>query len=139
MTEAHEQKLDIHLTLYYPEHPPRENDPHYHFFHAAHDRMKKAGLLKCAISGCTKTNIELHHSLVEFALQNGIDLVKFNELYGMHLTDETFLQFIEEEGNLEPLCALHHRGVIGVHNLPEPQWNALRVWKEGLQPPAQKV
>ncbi len=125
--------------LFFTEHEPREQDPNYHFFNAARERMKGKGLLKCAIFGCLLTNIELHHSLVEFALQNGVDLVKFNELYGLHLDDEGFAQFIEEEGNLEPLCMMHHRGIMGVHSLPEPQWNALRVWKDGLQPPAQVV
>ena len=37
-----------------------------------------------------------------------------------------FKRYIEEEGNLEPLCTLHHRGQEGIHSLDEPTWNVLR-------------
>lgn len=136
-TPAHEQALNLHLVLFYPPHEPRRSDPHYKFFNAAKRRMKAKGLLRCAIPGCTFPGpIELHHAKVEFALQNGVDLALFNEEYGLHLDDEGFLRYIEEEGNLEPLCPTHHRGALGVHCQPEPQWVALRVWQKGLPPPA---
>lgn len=138
-TPAHEQGLDLNLTLYYPEHAPRKDDPNYKYFNAAKRRMKAKGLLVCAIKGCTQpAPIELHHSRVEFALQNGIDVEKFNELYGLHLDDTSFKVYIEEEGNLEPLCSLHHRGALGVHSMPEPQWRAFRVWRDGVEPPAKR-
>lgn len=138
MTAAHVEHVRMLMALAYPEHDPREHDPHYHFFNAARRRMKEKGLLVCAIKTPIHSPgpIELHHDKVEYSLQNGIDLDKFNELYGLHLDDEGFKQFIEEEGNLEPLCALHHRGAIGVHSMLAPQWNAYRVWKDGLAAPS---
>lgn len=137
MTAAHEQPHELHTIEFYPEHEPREHDPHYRFFNAARRRLKEKGLLVCAIKSSQHSGtIELHHSLVEYALQNGVDLDKLNELYGLHLDDEAFKRWIEEEGNLEPLCTLHHRGALGVHCMTDPMWNALRVWKDELPPPS---
>lgn len=139
-TPAHNQPDTLHLVLFYPAHEPRKSDPNYRYFREAKTRMKKAGLLKCVVPGCGFPGpIELHHARVEFALQNGIDLQEFNTLYGLHLSDQEFLVYIESEGNLEPLCPTHHRGALGVHSMPEPQWVALRVWQKDLPPPAKKT
>lgn len=137
-TPAHDQKNTIHLLEHIPEHEPREGDPHYKIFNETKARMKKMGLLKCAIDGCTYPGpIELHHNKIEFSLQGGVDLDKFNKFYGLHLTDEEFADYIEGPGNLEPLCPVHHRTKLGVHELPEPFWQAVRVWKADMAPPAE--
>jgi hypothetical protein len=93
--------------------------------------MKKAGLLKCNVESDYHSTgpIELHHDKVEFAHANDIDVEKFNRAYGLHLNDEEFKRYIEEEGNLEPLCTLHHRGQEGIHSLDTPTWNVLRTSK----------
>lgn len=130
-TPAHDSSVTVKFIERYPAHEPREKDPHYKYFHQAHDRMKKAGLLKCNVfSKAHYGQIELHHDKVEFAHINDIDEAKFNELYGLHLDDEQFQIYVESEGNLEPLCTEHHRGVLGVHSLPEPEWNTLRASKD---------
>lgn len=131
MTPSHDSNVSIRFIERYPAHEPREQDPHYKYFHQAHDRMKKAGLLKCNVLSVTHYGqIELHHDKVEFAHINDIDESKFNELYGLHLSDEEFQIYVESEGNLEPLCTEHHRGVSGVHSLPEPEWNTLRASRD---------
>jgi hypothetical protein len=100
--------------------------------------MKAAGLLKCSVpTGPHSEQIELHHSHVEFAYQNGVDVPKLNELLGLHLDDEAFKDWIESPENLEPLCSLHHRGAEAVHSLPTPIWNVVRVWKDDIVPPAE--
>ncbi len=138
MTDAHDQRTTVHLLEHIPQHEPREGDPHYHLFNEAKRRMKAAGLLKCAIAGCTYPGpIELHHSKIEFSLQGGVDLDKFNQFYGLHLSSTAFADYIEGEGNLEPLCSVHHRTRLGVHELPEPFWQAIRVWRADLLPPAE--
>ncbi len=138
MTDAHDQRTTIHLLEHIPQHEPRQSDPHYHLFNEAKRRMRAAGLLKCAIAGCTYPGpIELHHSKIEFSLQGGVDLDKFNRFYGLHLGSTAFADYIEGEGNLEPLCPTHHRTRLGVHELPEPFWQAIRVWRATLQPPAE--
>ncbi len=131
MTDAHEAKVTIRLIERWPAHEPREKDPHYKLFHRAKERLKRQGLLVCHVSSDYHVGqIELHHQKIEFAHLNDIDLDKFNEAYGLHLTDEAFQEYVEQEGNLEALCILHHRGQEGVHSLPEPEWNVLRTSKD---------
>ena len=139
MTDAHDQTTTIHLLEHIPAHEPRETDPHYALFNQAKARMKKLGLMKCALAGCTFPGpMELHHDKIEFSLQGGVDLAEFNRAYGLHLADdEAFRSYIEGPGNLECLCSVHHRTRLGVHELPAPFWNALRVWKADLPPPAE--
>lgn len=140
-TPAHEQKTTIHLLEHIQEHAPRENDPHYALFNQAKARIKRLGLMKCVIPDCTFPGpMELHHDKVEFSEQNGVDLEKFNVYYGLHLAnDKEFKAYIEGEGNLEVLCPVHHRTKLGVHELPGPFWNALRIWKSNIPPPAEVI
>lgn len=137
MIEAHDQHETIRLLCHYPTHEPRACDPHYAAFNRMKARAKKAGLDKCAVCGAQP--VEWHHSYVEFAYQNGIDVQKLNEAYGLHLTDAEFADWVESEGNAEPLCVKHHRGAEAVHSLPEPIWKAVRTWKDGTLPPAEVI
>ena len=77
-TPAHDQKVTRSYTVHYPEHLPRKSDPHYRDFDAYRRRTKKTA--KCSIgehrndfSECAGS-LELHHSHIEFSLQNGVDL-----------------------------------------------------------------
>lgn len=131
MTDAHEKEVTVRFIERFPAHEPRESDPHYKFFLAAKARMRKQGLLKCnVVSDYHYGGIEVHHSEVEFSHIGDIDLGKFNQLYGLHLDDAAFQQYVEGPGNMEPLCVLHHRGQEGVHSLPEPEWRTLRASKD---------
>lgn len=130
-TPAHEAEVKIRFIERWPAHEPRAKDPHYHLFAQAKARLKRQGLLKCnVLSDYHYGAIELHHDKVEYAHIGDIDLAKFNKAYGLDLTDEQFQEYVEQEGNLEPLCTLHHRGQEGVHSLPEPEWNVLRTSKD---------
>jgi len=129
---AHDEARTIRFIERWPEHEPRKGDPHYKYFVKARARMDKLGLLRCnVISDYHFGGIQVHHSRIEFAHIDNVDVAKFNELYGLHLGDEDFQIYVESEGNLEALCQLHHTGQEGVHALPEPEWNALRVAKDG--------
>lgn len=131
MTDAHQQTVQIRFIERWPAHEPREQDPHYHLFNEAKRRMKRQGLLKCAVESHYHYGvIELHHGKCEYAHIKDIDLEKFNHAYGLHLTDEEFQAYVEQEGNLEPLCTLHHRGQEGIHSLDEPLWNVMRTAKD---------
>lgn len=136
-TPAHDQKLTIRIVEHFPAHEPREGDPRYHLFEKAKRRIKDAALWRCAVCGATD-ELEAHHSWVEFAFQNGISVKRLNTLLGLHLDDESFKDWVESEGNLEILCREHHRGTEGIHSLPEPVWNAVRLWKEDT-PPAEVI
>ncbi len=137
MTDAHDQRTTVRLLEHFPPHETRKGDPYYFTFEAMKRRAKKAGLDKCAVCGAQP--VEWHHTYVEFALQNGIDVQKLNEVYGLHLDDESFKAWVESPGNAEPLCVRHHRGSEAVHSLPEPVWNAIRTWRDDLPPPAEVV
>lgn len=140
-TAAHDQALTLHILTHVPAHEPRETDPHYHLFEAAKRRMKAAGLYKCAIGDdyCGGA-LELHHSHIEFSQQGGMDLDKVNQQLGLHLADdEAFAAWIESPGNLEVLCAVHHRTHYGVHVIPGPLWEPLRYRKAGMLPAAEFV
>lgn len=132
---AHDQRLTIRLVEHIPAHGPRGAA-----FDAAKRRLKALGLDKCIIEGCdTGAQIEYHHSLFEHAWQGGVDIEKANRAFGLHLTDADFKAFVQSPGNLEALCAVHHRTQLGVHALPEPLWNLVRVWRADLPPPAEHV
>jgi hypothetical protein len=141
VTEAHDQRMTVHILTHVPEHQPRENDPHYNLFNQAKARMKRQGLWRCAINDdYCGGNIELHHSHIEFSQVGSSDLKRVNEAFGLHLdNDEDFQKWIESPGNLEPLCEVHHRTHYGVHVIPGPLWEPLRYRKANAKPSAEFV
>ena len=139
MTEAHDQKMTLHLIAHVPEHEPREDDPHYHLFEQVKARMKRQGLWKCVINDdYCGGNVELHHSHIEFSQVNSVDIDRVNSQLGLHLDDDKeFQEWIESPGNLEALCAVHHRTHFGVHVIPGPLWEPLRYRRAGAKPSAE--
>jgi len=138
VTPAHEQRETETFIYSFPEHEAREDDPHYKAFDAAKRRLERLGKMKCWIDNADcHGNIELHHSVVEFALANIVDVTHFEQLYPEFKieNDEEFLTWIEGEGNLLPLCANHHRGVVGIHSIHYPAWLVQRVMKAGVGAP----
>lgn len=121
MTAEHDAKVTHAYTVHYPPHPPREGDPHYRDFEAY--RRRTHATAKCAVgahrndfSECTLDRpLELHHSHVEFSLQNGVDLKWLERDYpGVSNPDEVGA-WVESADNLEWLCVFHHRGHGGAH------------------------
>lgn len=119
--DAHQQKTTHSYWVSYPEHPARENDPHYRDFEAYRRRTKDTA--QCAIgahrddfSECSLDQpLELHHAHVEFSLQNGVDLAWLERDYpGISDPDEVGA-WVESADNLQWLCQFHHRGHGGVH------------------------
>lgn len=94
MTDAHYQQLVLaeRLRLWFPEHQPREKDPHYRLFHAAKTRMKQLDVpcWRCGVHYAdlnprigmagTERNplgahqLEAHHEEIEFSLSNAVDV-----------------------------------------------------------------
>lgn len=141
MTAAHDQMMTLHLKQHVEEHTPREEDPHYHLFHEAVQRLKKQGLWKCIIDDELCGGVpEMHHSHVEFSEINATDPAKLEKAFGLHFeTDEDFQEWVESPGNLEVLCSNHHRTRYGIHVLPGPLWEAIRFKKSSVQAPAEFV
>lgn len=120
MTEAHDQTISRSYVMHYPEHPAREDDPHYKDFE--HYRKSHVGTAVCNFaerrggdtSEC-KGGLELHHAHIEFSLQNGVDLSLLERDYpGVSDADEVGA-WVETAANLIFLCAWHHRGAGGIH------------------------
>lgn len=141
MVDAHDQRLTLHILAHVPEHEPREDDPNYRLFHQVRARMKRQGLLVCAISDdLCGGPIELHHSHIEFSQSSGLDLAKINRQLGLHIaSDEEFQLWIESPGNLEPLCVMHHRTHFGIHSIPGPLWEPLRYRAAGRTASAEVI
>jgi hypothetical protein len=121
---AHEQTETHHYSVHFPPHPARTDDPHYKDFDHLHREWKKdPEKWQCAVgkhrgdfSECDLTKpLELHHSHVEFSLQNGVALAWLEADYpGISNPDEVGA-WVESPANLEVLCVFHHRGHGGVH------------------------
>lgn len=119
--EAHTQVAAHKYMMHYPEHPARTSDPHYKDFNEYHRRTKKTA--KCSIgahrndfSECSLDKpLELHHSHIEFSLQNGVDLKWLEADYPGVSDPDSVGAWVESANNLEWLCEFHHRGHGGVH------------------------
>ncbi len=118
-TPAHDGNITHHYLVHYPEHSPRESDPHYKDFnafrHKTHDTAKCAvGAHRDDFSEC-HGGLELHHTHVEFALQNGVELKWLEKDYPGISDPDSVGAWVESAENLMWLCEFHHRGHGGVH------------------------
>lgn len=167
MTDAHFQSLALKetLRLWFPEHEPREKDPHYRFFHQAKKALKehdvpcwRCGVRYADLGQTTESNplgakqLEAHHNDIEFSLANAVDvetwwtstysdvagfLAKHPEFAALD-HKEVFLTFVESEGNLQQLCDVCHRSTHqGIHHIPYPEWRPLAIWRKELPPHVQ--
>ncbi len=141
MTDAHDQKMTLHIIAHIPEHVPRSSDPNYKYFNAAKKKIKSAGLWKCNINDdLCGGQIELHHQHIEFSQIPNTDPHKVEAAFGLHFTnDQEFQEWLESPGNLETLCENHHRTHFGIHSMPAPLWEALRFRKTGTQAAAEII
>jgi hypothetical protein len=133
--------LTLHLREHVEDHAPREGDPHYHLFERAKARIKRQGLWKCIINDeLCEGEPELHHTYIEFSLINSVDRDKVAHALGLNFADdEDFQQWVESPANLEVLCRAHHTSRYGIHMLPGPLWEAVRLKRDGLAAPAEFV
>lgn len=121
---AHVQAHTSHYQVHYPEHGAREGDPHYKDFNAYHRRTQHdPELYVCAVgkrrgdySDCTlDVPLELHHTHIEWALLNEVDLGLLEHQYAGVSNAEQEGAWVESAENLEWLCRFHHRGHGGAH------------------------
>lgn len=118
---AHDQAETHRYVIHFPEHPPREADPHYRDFEAYRRQTKATARCAFAVrtgddSTCDHDHpLELHHSHVEFSLQNGVDLKWLERDYPGISDPDQVGAWVESAANLEWYCVFHHRGPGGVH------------------------
>jgi hypothetical protein len=120
MTNEHAQAITNHYIVHFPDHAPRESDPHYKDFNAYRERTKATAT--CAIGGhradlsdCNG-GLELHHAHIEFSLQNAVDLTWLEKDYPGVSNPEEVGAWVESADNLMWLCEKHHRGAGGIHH-----------------------
>ena len=141
---AHEAPQTHHYIMHYPEHPARTSDPHYADFHAFHKQhgpdARCAFAIHATLDGdaeavrqteaprrligpgetraeCDTTHpIELHHSHVEFSLQNGVDLAILEKDYPGVSNPNEVGAWVESGANFTWYCCWHHRGQGGAHS-----------------------
>jgi hypothetical protein len=125
----------------YPAHPAREDDPHYKDFHHYHESTKKDPIIyRCAwavevndFSQCPAGPLELHHSHVEFSMQNGVDLVHLEHAYPGISDPSSVGAWVESAANLVWYCAYHHRAQSGgIHHLAAADFEASKWVLKGL-------
>lgn len=128
--QNHDQNETHRYLVHFPAHPERRSDPHYKDFQAFRRRTHKTA--KCAeavrrgdFSEC-HGGLELHHTHIEFSLQNGVDLKLLERDYP-GISDPTQIgAWVESGANLEWLCVAHHRGHGGVHSATASDFEASR-------------
>lgn len=140
---AHAQAETHHYTVRFPAHPARADDPHYADFNHLHALWKKDPVKwQCTIgahrrdfSECDLTKpLELHHSHIEFSLQNGVDLAWLEADYpGISSPDEVGA-WVESAANLAVYCVFHHRGHGGVHVAAAADFEAEKYVRGLIQP-----
>lgn len=128
---AHDQAVTNHYVVHFPEHAPREGDPHYKDFE--HYRRTHVATARCQFAIETGDDsecaggLELHHDHVEFSLQNGISLKRLEHIYPGIGNPHDLGAWVESGANLVFLCAKHHRGHGGIHHASAADYEAQKL------------
>lgn len=140
---AHTGTQTHHYLMHFPEHPAREDDPHYKDFDAYHREHRAAA--RCYIGerigfgecwdaqgrpaapppgGGEQPGLELHHAHIEFSLQNGVNLAALEKDYPGVSNPEEVGAWVESGANFRFYCAYHHRSQAGAHSASHSDFEA---------------
>ncbi|WP_034090443.1 hypothetical protein [Streptacidiphilus albus] len=131
--DAHDQALTHRYTVRFPEHAPREGDPHYAAFSAYRRHFLPGALCyvgqRAGASQCTDDRpLELHHATLEFAVVNAVSAEALHRDFpeiSEHATAEEIAAWAESSpGQFRWLCQFHHRGHGGAHTASHADWTA---------------
>lgn len=138
---AHIQRVTHSYFVHYPDHEPRAGDPNYADFH--HWREATKATARCVVgqhrddySDCFPgpknwpIGLEVHHSHIEFAIQNGIDLAWLEKDYPGVSNMSEVGKWVESAANLEWRCVRHHRGVGGVHTVTASDYEGIKYFRD---------
>jgi hypothetical protein len=122
---AHVQAFTHRYRVRYPEHGPRNSDPHYADFEHYKATRRANGTYYCDFahehrggdtSECDLSKpLECHHTHIEWALINEVDLALLEHDYP-GVSKMGVGAWAETAPNLTLLCCKHHRGDGGIHN-----------------------
>ena len=137
MSELHRT---LEETVFYPPHPPRKASAEYKRVHHRLVVEMDEPCWICGVRHSTGGAMETHHDELEWAAANGVDLAKiiadFPAIDALPGTDEhaKLRAWLDGEGNMLVLCALHHRGLLaGIHSVTYPAWKLQRWQGSGWQ------
>jgi hypothetical protein len=143
--------------VFYPAHSPRTESTAYAVVHHCLTIEMDLPCIICGVKNSTLKDLtqnkvgakdmETHHHVIEWALQNAIDLGKFNaRIVGSHrkygdpkydhdFTQQEMLDWIDHDpDNLWVLCDVHHRhSLLGIHAVTYPIWGCQDLIREGYQ------
>lgn len=129
VTPAHDQHQTASYDAHYPDHAPREGDPHYHLFNAYHRKHRATARCwvgeRIGFEHCAPPPLELHHAHLEFAVQNAATWEAVAKDYPAVTDVESLDAWVESEPNFRWLCAHHHRSPqAGAHHVSHSDWEA---------------
>lgn len=132
MTAAHDQSETHRYVMHFPEHAPRESDPHYAAFAAYRRHTKDSAVCyvgeRVGFGNCSSGPLELHHAVLEFAVANAADPKALHRDFpdiGADATAEEIAAWLESSpAEFRWLCAFHHRGHGGAHTASHADWTA---------------
>ncbi len=159
LSTAHDVKRLLQEDVFYPPHSPRTESSGYAKIHKYLTHELDLPCIVCGVRNSTlndtKENwaaakaIETHHHVLEWALQNAIDLAKFNARiiawhrakdptnpkYVVDFTQQQMLDWIDHDpDNLWVICDVHHRhSLVGIHSVTGPIWGAQDLIIDGTQ------
>ncbi len=135
ITNAHDQKISHNYVVHYPEHYPRAEDPHYIDFEHYHKTHKAEA--KCAFADSADADqcvldkpLELHHKIIEFSLQNGVDFAVLEKDFPGISSPDKIGEWVESDQNFIWYCQYHHRGHGGAHTASASDFTAQRYVKD---------
>jgi hypothetical protein len=166
VVKQHVQMHTIDELQFYPTHDKRRETREYQ---AIHEKMVKEKDLPCLVCGVKystlhdpkenpygATQIETHHHIVEWALQDAIDVGKFNKTLRPHLAyrhpndpvwkyetlfdEKKVRDWVDHsEHNLWVLCNIHHRAqFLGIHEVTYPIWSPMNLLRDDFEEWARK-
>jgi hypothetical protein len=132
---AHAQHIGHQYIVNYPSHYPRVGDPNYIDFE--HYRKAHVATAKCAYANDADSDqcvldkpLELHHKVIEFSLQNGVDFAILERDFP-GISDPTQVgAWVESDPNFVFYCQYHHRGHGGVHTASSSDFTAEKYVKD---------
>lgn len=158
VTPAHDQKFTNSYVIHYPDHYPRQDDPHYKDFNHFHRQYRatarcwvgeRLGFQFCRdaqnnlapppADGGEQPGLELHHTHIEFAFQNNIDLKALEVDYPGVSNPDELGAWVESGINFRWLCAFHHRSqAAGAHHLSHSDWEGAQYAPGMVVQPSEK-
>lgn len=157
--KQHVQNRTIQELEFYPEHDKRRETKAYKDVHKKLTKTLDLPCLVCGVRHSTLENpkenpygaskMETHHHIIEWALQNAIDVGKFNKIILPHLaaghpdkpeyktrfTEQQVRDWIDHsEDNLWVLCDVHHRAkYLGIHEITYPIWAPMNLFRSNFE------